>query len=69
MRNQTPAVDGLLPFVAAMKTHVGIGETKAYELLKEGRVRVVKLGRKNLVQVSELNRLIADICEHGGGRH
>lgn len=40
-------------------TVIGIGPTKGYQLVKEGKITVVKIGRKSLASVANL-RAVAD---------
>lgn len=44
--------------IVGVCTDIGIGKTKAYELINEGRLDVVKIGRRTLVTVQSLERLI-----------
>ena len=37
----------------------GIGKTKVYELIREGRIRSVKVGSARLIPVDELEALVA----------
>ena len=38
--------------------YIQISESHFYSLLKSGRVRVIKLGRRNLVPATEITRLL-----------
>jgi excisionase family DNA binding protein len=38
---------------------VGVGRTKLYELIDEGGVQTLKIGRRRLVRVSSLLHLIS----------
>jgi excisionase family DNA binding protein len=38
---------------------IGLGRTKFYELVKEGRIKTVVIGRRRLVVYSSLEALIA----------
>jgi excisionase family DNA binding protein len=40
----------------------GISRSKLYELAKEGKIRLVKIGGRTLVPASEGERLIAEGC-------
>ena len=42
---------------------IGIGRSKMYELIQEGRIEIVKLGTSTLVVVESLYTLIAGIRE------
>jgi excisionase family DNA binding protein len=42
----------------------GLGRTKFYELVKEGRIRTVAIGRRTLVIFADLEKL----AEAGAGR-
>jgi len=37
---------------------VGCGRTKIYDLIKEGRIRVVKIGARTIIPKSEIDRLL-----------
>ena len=52
----TPVVDTVDQFLSDMK----IGRTHFYALVKQGRIRIVKLGRRTLVPRSERDRLISE---------
>jgi excisionase family DNA binding protein len=40
--------------------YLGVGHDAIYQLLNEGRMRSVKLGRRRLIPMSELERFLAD---------
>ncbi len=37
---------------------IGCGRTKMYDLIKEGRIRVVKIGTRTIIPKSEIDRLL-----------
>jgi excisionase family DNA binding protein len=39
---------------------IGIGRTKVYELIKEGRLQTVKLGRRTVIKVDSIRSLLAE---------
>lgn len=41
---------------------IGIGRTKMYSLISEGRVASVKLGKRNLIKVDSLHALLDDLA-------
>ena len=41
-------------------TYLDVGHDAIYQLLRQGRLRSVKLGRRRLIPVSELERFLAD---------
>jgi len=45
-----------MPINRAMK-ELGISKYKFYQLVKEGRIKLVKLDRKSFVSVKEINSL------------
>lgn len=53
--NSKPATDTVDQFLQDMQ----IGRTLFYSLVKQGRIRVVKLGRRTLVPRSERERLLS----------
>lgn len=42
-------------------TMLSLGKTKFYELVGEGRIRVLKEGRKTLVTAEEIDRYVASL--------
>lgn len=38
---------------------IGIGRTKIYELIRDGRLKSVKVGRRTLLSVASIEALIA----------
>jgi excisionase family DNA binding protein len=40
--------------------YLGVGHDAIYQLLNQGRLRSVKLGRRRLIPLSELERFLAD---------
>lgn len=53
--NPTPATDTVEQFLTDMQ----IGRTLFYSLVKQGRIRIVKLGRRTLVPRTERDRLLS----------
>ena len=48
---------------------LSIGETTFHKLVKEGRLRVFKVGTKTLVPEAEIERFVADqLVEHAQSR-
>ncbi|WP_048709453.1 helix-turn-helix transcriptional regulator [Microvirga massiliensis] len=45
---------------------LGIGRTLVFNLIKDRRLRAVKLGRRTLVPLDEIERLIASARDAGG---
>lgn len=41
------------------KKAIGIGHTKLYELINEGRLETVKIGRRTLVKTASIRALVA----------
>lgn len=42
---------------------MGVGRTKGYQLVKEGKIKVVKIGRKSLTSVASLRSLADALIE------
>jgi excisionase family DNA binding protein len=60
------APDGLLLVdVLEAARRIGIGRSELYVLLRSNRVRSVKIGRRRLVPVAELNRFVASLLSVG----
>lgn len=51
-----------VPMAAKM---LGIGSTKLYELIANGQLQTIKLGRVTLVPIASLEQLIADNVSSG----
>ena len=56
MQDQTP----LAHRVDSACHRLGIGRTKLYSLISEGKIRPIKIGTRTLIPESELRRLIND---------
>lgn len=41
---------------------LSLGRTSIYQLIKEGRLETVKLGRRTLIKVASIRALIDDAC-------
>ncbi len=46
--------------IATAAKSIGIGQTKLYELIKNGRLTTVKIGRRTLVRVDSIGALLSD---------
>jgi excisionase family DNA binding protein len=46
---------------------LGIGRTSLYELVRDGKLKLVKIAGRTLVPHSELNRLLREALEAAGG--
>ena len=55
-RNQLPLANSISDCCARL----GIGRTLMYDLIKQGKLRSIKLGTRTLIPESELQRLIAE---------
>lgn len=44
---------------------IGIGRTKTYELIAEGRLKALKLGRRTLITTSSIRQLVSDLQDQG----
>ena len=42
---------------------VGLGKTKFYELLRDGKIRTIVIGGRRLVPADEVRRLLREGCE------
>lgn len=61
--DEPPAASGPAPMLISIDEAmnvIGIGRTKLYELIGEGRIEIVKLGRRTLVRTESLRRLASD---------
>lgn len=54
--------------VEAFREWVPIGKTLMWSLVKEGRLETVKIGRRTLITVESIERLINQSSSHGGLR-
>jgi excisionase family DNA binding protein len=57
---QHPNEPPLAHQIPAACHRVGLGRTTMYELIKQGRIRTIKVGTRTLVPESELQRFIAE---------
>lgn len=55
--NQTPDIDSLVPISEGF-TMVGLRQTKGFEEVKKGRLKVVRNGRRTFLRQSEIERYI-----------
>jgi len=64
MISETTQMEPLAVSVDEVARRLGIGRTLLYDLVKQGKIRVVKLGNRTIVPVSEIDRLLCgDDCE------
>lgn len=47
--------------IAGARNALGIGTTKIYELIGNGQLRTVKLGRRTLIRTESIHSLIDDL--------
>lgn len=47
---------------------LGISRTVLYQLIKDGKLKTVKIGRRRLVPIESIEELIAGLCKDGGER-
>ena len=52
----------LLP-VNDAATSLGVGRTKIYELIADGQIELVKIGRKSLVPKASLEQFVSKLCD------
>jgi excisionase family DNA binding protein len=57
----------LLSTTADAARTLAIGRTKLFELLKNGELEAVRLGRKTLIPIAELERFAASLPPRNGG--
>jgi excisionase family DNA binding protein len=53
----------LLNSISQTMERLSVGRTKLYELVNEGRLELVKIGRKSLITEESINSLIAFLLE------
>jgi excisionase family DNA binding protein len=51
-------VEPLTVSVAGARNALGIGTTKIYELINEGQLKTVKLGRRTLIRTDSIYALV-----------
>ena len=62
--NSTGAGDAPLAYrVAQFCKAVGVGKTKFYELVRDGKIRTVVIGGRRLIPADEAQRLVREGCE------
>lgn len=58
--------DQVASTIADTCRRLSVGKTTFFELVKSGRLKVFKLGRKTLVPEAEIHRLVAEQLAKGG---
>ncbi len=54
---------GIVPLAVSPReaaVYLGVGHDAVYQLLNQGRIRLVKLSRRRLIPMSELERFLAE---------
>lgn len=51
-------MDSVTVSVAEAQRALGLGSTKIYELISEGRLRTIKIGRRTLVKTDSIRQLV-----------
>ena len=57
-----PAISPLAHSIPITAHLLGIGESKTWGLIREGKIRSIKLGRRTLVTAQEIERLLETGC-------
>lgn len=57
---QTPVLVPLAVSPRRAAEYLGVGHDAIYQLLNQGRIRSVKLGRRRLIPLGELERFLSD---------
>ncbi|MGH9121503.1 MAG: helix-turn-helix domain-containing protein [Acidimicrobiales bacterium] len=57
---RTQAVPPLAVSARDAATFIGVGHDAIYALMRQGRLRSVRLGRRRLIPLTELNRFLAE---------
>jgi len=52
-------IEPLLVTISEATDIIGIGKSKLYEIIAEGKLPIVKLGRRSLIAVDDLKSLVA----------
>ena len=55
----------MLPPAEAARV-IGVGRTTLYALMRDGQVRAVKIGRRTLISIAELERYVASLTAGAG---
>jgi excisionase family DNA binding protein len=53
-------MEALCVSIPETKNLLGVGRTKIYELINEGRLEVVKIGRRTLVKTASIRALVEE---------
>ncbi|MEM8926206.1 MAG: excisionase family DNA-binding protein [Actinomycetota bacterium] len=61
--DDTPTTAPLLCTVDQAAEALAIGRTKTFELISDGSIRTVQIGRRRLVPVSELESYVTGLLE------
>ena len=57
-----PAITPLAYSIAATSQLFGISESKAWALIRDGKIRYIKLGRRTLITTQEIQRILESGC-------
>jgi excisionase family DNA binding protein len=60
--HEKPAISPLAHSIPVTAHLLSIGESKTWALIREGKIRSIKLGRRTLVPVHEIERLLQTGC-------
>jgi excisionase family DNA binding protein len=66
MAFEKPQLKRSLPHLLAIKQviyELGIGRTAVYELIKDGKLRTVTIGRRRLVPLAAMDEFIASLAK------
>jgi excisionase family DNA binding protein len=64
-QQHTPAAIGLSPQAYGVNDFcraIGIGRSKVYELLREKKIRSIRIGKRRLIPAAEAERLLREGC-------
>lgn len=56
-------MEPLLHTIAGAQSRVPVGRSTLYELIKDGKIKVVKIGRRTYIADDELKRYVATLGE------
>jgi excisionase family DNA binding protein len=59
---ETGKMEPLTVTVAGARQALGIGTTKIYELIGDGQLRTIKIGRRTLIRTDSIYALVEDLA-------
>lgn len=63
MQHETPSKPPVITIPQAGKIYFGIGRSASYEAARRGEIPTIKIGRKHLVPIAAMDRVLAGAAD------